>query len=99
MLIGRAIKPGRVCSACARLGWLLVLGEDKPRPTTKRELERKLRGVAAVTGAFRALSATPLACDAHAPSGEQCELERGHSGKHSAPRRGSMVFSSVRWST
>jgi hypothetical protein len=24
------MKPGRVCTACARLGWLLVLGGESP---------------------------------------------------------------------
>lgn len=26
------MKPGRVCAPCARLGWLLVLGEADPPP-------------------------------------------------------------------
>lgn len=31
-----SVKPGRVCTACARLGWLLVLGGDPANDTRRR---------------------------------------------------------------
>lgn len=99
VIIGRRIKPGRVCSSCERLGWLLVLGEDKPRPTTKRELERQLRGASTAAAAFKRVLGPSCGAVNPAQHGQlsalRCELERGHAGKHVASLNG--TNKQVRW--
>jgi hypothetical protein len=47
-------RPGLVCRGCARLGWLLVFGEDKAKPDTPKTVARKARAAAAAakTAAF-----------------------------------------------
>lgn len=42
----REIRAGRVCPACARNGWLLVMGADTP--DTPRTVARKAKGARAV---------------------------------------------------
>lgn len=104
VLIGRTIKPGRVCSACERLGWLLVLGEDKPRPTTKRALERQLRGAKAVMQAAASLNADLTGSMGRCPvvwiSGTRsarCQLQKHHGGQHVA--RWGEPGKDVRWTS
>lgn len=47
VLRGPAIKPGRVCGACARTGWLLVFAAVDDVAERPRARSRELRGVLA----------------------------------------------------
>lgn len=86
-LIVPAGRFGRVCGQCARLGILLVIGDDRPAPNRKaaRKPKSRLAPLLAPTG-FELAASVPRAaerCTAHTDrTKRRCMLPAGHEGTH-----------------